>query len=148
MYAADSRILIRIFTCLNIFYMPLLYQNESYAIIGIMMEVHKNLGGGFSEIVYKDAIEYELKTHGIDFKREQKYDVLYKRFVLPHSFYADFVILDKIILEIKSCKQLSEEHVSQCLNYLKVSGLKVALLVNFRRKSLEYKRVVLEKFSN
>lgn len=127
--------------------MPLLYQNESYELIGIMFDVHSNLGGGFSEIVYKDAIEYEFRLKKIGFEREKKYDVQYKDTILPHSFYADFVVFDKLILEIKSCKQLTEEHTSQCLNYLKVSGLQVGLLINFKRKSLEYKRIILEKSS-
>lgn len=126
--------------------MPLLYQNDSYRIIGIMIDVHKNLGGGFSEIVYKDAIEYEFRTQNIYFEREKRYDVRYKDVILPHHFYADFVVLDRFVLEIKSCKELSEVHIAQCLNYLKVSGLKVGLLINFRKKSLEYKRIVLEKF--
>ncbi|MBG6061487.1 GxxExxY protein [Flavobacterium sp. CG_9.1] len=119
-----------------------LYEEDTYKIIGALMEVHKNLGKGFSEIVYKDAFEYELKTNGIFFEREKEYLVHYKDIVLNHKFYADFVIVDKIILEIKSTESLHEKHISQCLNYLHVSGHRLAILVNFNKTSLEYKRII------
>jgi GxxExxY protein len=90
---------------------------------------------GFSEIVYKDAFEYELKNK-ISFEREKEYLVHYKDIILNHKFYA--VVLDKIILEIKSTDSLHEKHISQCLNYLHVSGHE-AILVNFNKTSLEYK---------
>jgi GxxExxY protein len=80
----------------------LIYKNESYEIIGICMEVHNNLGAGFLEIVYKDALEYEFRQAGIAFQREKEYVVNYKGIVLPHKFYADFVVFDKIILEVKA----------------------------------------------
>ncbi|MNX31184.1 hypothetical protein D3C86_613610 [compost metagenome] len=119
-----------------------LYEEETYTIIGALMEVHKNLGKGFSEIVYKDAFEYELKRKGIFFEREKEYLVHYKDIILNHKFYADFVVLDKIILEIKSTNSLHEKHISQCLNYLHVSGHRLAILVNFNKTSLEYKRII------
>ena len=120
-----------------------LYQDDTFKIIGILFEVHKNLGKGFSEIVYKDAIEYEFKVNNIPFEREKEYVVNYKNTILNHKFYADFVVYDKIVLEIKSCKTLSESHISQCINYLKVSNNKLAILVNFNKPSLEYKRIIL-----
>ena len=119
-----------------------LYEEDTYKIIGALIEVHKNLGKGFSEIVYKDAFEYELNKIGISFEREKEYLVHYKDTVLNHKFYADFVVLDKIILEIKSTDSLHEKHISQCLNYLHVSGHRLALLVNFNKTSLEYKRII------
>lgn len=119
-----------------------LYEEDTYKIIGSLMEVHKNLGKGFSEIVYKDAFEYELKRNEIFFEREKEYFVHYKDIILNHKFYADFVILDKIILEIKSTDSLHEKHISQCLNYLHVSGHRLAILVNFNKTSLEYKRII------
>ena len=119
-----------------------LYEDNTYKIIGILFEVHKNLGKGFSEIVYKDALEYEFNLHEIEFEREKEYAVNYKNTFLKHKFYADFVVYDKIILEIKSCKTLDESHISQCINYLKVSNNKLALLVNFNKSSLEYKRII------
>nr|WP_309759708.1 GxxExxY protein [Flavobacterium sp.] len=119
-----------------------LYEEDTYKIIGALIEVHKNLGKGFSEIVYKDAFEYELKKNKISFEREKEYLVHYKDIILNHKFYADFVVLDKIILEIKSTDSLHEKHISQCLNYLHVSGHRLAILVNFNKTSLEYKRII------
>lgn len=119
-----------------------LYENDTYKIIGALIEVHKNLGKGFSEIVYKDAFEYELKKINFSFEREKEYLVHYKDIILNHKFYADFVVLDKIIIEIKSTESLHEKHISQCLNYLHVSGHRLAILVNFNKTSLEYKRII------
>ncbi|MGB6268760.1 MAG: GxxExxY protein [Olleya sp.] len=120
----------------------LIYKDESYEIIGVLFEVYNNLGSGFSEIVYKDAIEYELKTRNISFKREKEYTVTYKDTVLSHKFYADFVIYNKIILEIKVAREIHDKHIAQCLNYLKVSNNKLAILANFKNQSLEYKRII------
>ena len=117
-------------------------QNETYKIIGLCMEVHNNLGKGFSEIVYKDALEIEFKDAGIDYQREKEYSVNYKGIILPHKFYADFVVFGNIILEIKSAKNIIDEHIAQALNYLKVSQNKVALIENFNNDKLQYKRLV------
>lgn len=106
------------------------------------MEVHRNLGHGFLEIVYKDAIEYEMKSEGVSYKREKRYDIWYKDVKLSHNFYADFVVYDKVILEVKSVQGIANEHIAQTINYLKASENKVALLVNFGRKSLEWKRLI------
>lgn len=121
----------------------IIYKEESYQIIGKCMEVHNQLGAGFLEIVYKDALEYEFRNANISFEREKEYEVLYKDIILPHRFYADFVVFDKIILEIKGVSALSDEFTDQCINYLKVSGCKLALLVNFGELKLNYKRIVL-----
>ncbi len=121
----------------------IIYKDESYRIIGLCMEVHKNLGKGFLEVVYKDALEYELKQAHIPFEREKEYVVRYKDIILPHKFYADFVVYDKIILEIKCVSNLGNEHIAQTMNYLKISGCKLGLLVNFGKLSLEFKRVIL-----
>lgn len=121
----------------------IIYKEESFRIIGLCMEVHNNLGKGFLEIVYKDALEYEFRKSNIPFEREKEYVVNYKEIVLPHKFYADFVVFDKIILEVKGIAGIAEEHIAQTLNYLKVSGLKLGLIVNFGELSLQYKRVVL-----
>ena len=107
------------------------------------MIVHRELGHGFLEIVYKDALELEFKKNDIQFEREQEYVVNYKGIKLPHRFYADFVLMDKIILEVKGMSGLVDEHVAQTLNYLKVSENKLGLLVNFGTPSLQYKRIVL-----
>jgi GxxExxY protein len=121
----------------------MIYKKESYDIIGTLFEVHGNLGGGFLEVVYKDAIEYEFKSKNISFEREKEYLINYKNIVLPHHFYADFVVFDNIILEIKSVKEFHPKHIAQCINYLKVSENKLCLLVNFQNDSLEFRRIVL-----
>ncbi len=121
----------------------LIYKEESYKIIGLCMEVHRQLGKGFLEIVYKDALEYEFRQANIPYKREKEYTVNYKGIVLPHKFYADFVVYDKIILEAKAIKALTDEHTGLVMNYLKVSTLNLGLLVNFGEQSLNSKRIVL-----
>ena len=123
--------------------MGIIHKEESYQIIGICIEVHNNLGAGFSEIVYKDALELEFKNAKIEYSREKEYTVNYKGIILSHKFYADFVIFDKIILEVKGKNKIADEHIAQCINYLKVSGNNLALLVNFGEPKLNYKRIVL-----
>lgn len=119
------------------------YKKESYEIIGICMEVHNNLGPGFLEIVYKDALEYEFKKSGVLYEREKQYIVNYKGIELPHKFYADFVVFDSIILEVKAVSAICDEFIAQSINYLKVSNNKLALIVNFGELKLNYKRLVL-----
>ena len=103
------------------------------------MEVHRELGFGFSEIVYKDAMEIESTIKSILVEREKEYDVNYKGKKLRHKFYADFVMFDNIIVEIKAC---ADEHIAQTLIYLKVSGCVIGLIINFGKKSHEHKRLV------
>ena len=90
----------------------IIFKEESFQIVGILFEVHNNLGGGFSEIVYKDALEYEFKNLNIPFEREKEYVVKYKDTILNHKFYADFILFDKIILELKSCEKLDPKHIA------------------------------------
>ena len=123
----------------------IIYKEECYKIVGILFEVHKNLGKGFSEIVYKDAIEYEFQSNNIHYEREKEFSVNYKNTILKHKFYADFVIFDKIILEVKTIDCFNNSHYNQCLNYLKISENKLALLANFNLISLEYKRIIDSK---
>jgi GxxExxY protein len=118
-------------------------QKESYQIIGICMEVHRILGKGLLEIVYKDAIEYELNNKKIPYEREKKYKVEYKGIILPHYFYSDFVVFDKIILEIKSQKGIVDKHYSWVINYLGISKCPLGLIINFGENSLVAKRVIL-----
>jgi GxxExxY protein len=122
-----------------------LYKEENYLIVGLLYEVHKNLGKGFSEIVYKDALEFEFEQSNIPYKREEEFSVKYKNTTLKHKFFADFVVFDKIILEIKTVDCFNASHYNQCLNYLKVSGHKLAILANFNLVSLEYKRIIDSK---
>ena len=121
----------------------LIYKEESYEIIGKCMEVHNNLGAGFLEIVYKDALEYEFKKAGIPYEREKEYTVNYKEIILPHKFHADFMVFDNIILEVKAVSGIVDKHIAQAINYLKVSKNKLALVVNFGELRLNYKRILL-----
>ncbi|KAF2341779.1 GxxExxY protein [Flavobacterium tistrianum] len=118
-------------------------EKETYKIIGICMEVHRNLGPGLLEVVYKDALEVEFKENNIPFEREKEYSIEYKGKVLAHKFYSDFVINEDVILEVKAIKEFSSEHIAQILNYIKLSDSEVGLLVNFQTKSLQYKRYIL-----
>ncbi|HEY1039138.1 MAG TPA: GxxExxY protein [Bacteroidia bacterium] len=115
----------------------------TYKIIGCCYDVHNELGKGFSEIVYKDALEYELNRKNISFTREKKFEIKYKEVILQHSFYADFVINNQIILEVKAQQGVIDEHTKQVLNYLAVSECEIGLLVNFGESSLKYKRLAL-----
>ncbi|MCF8349058.1 MAG: GxxExxY protein [Bacteroidales bacterium] len=122
----------------------MIYKDLAYDIFGVCMEVHNNLGAGFLEVVYKDALEYEFRNAGINYEREKEYVVQYKDEILPHKFYADFVVYDDIILEVKALsKGFSDQHIAMCINYLKVSGHQLALLVNFGEPRLNFKRIVL-----
>jgi GxxExxY protein len=118
-------------------------QPETQLLIGLAFDVHSILGKGFLEIVYKDALEYELKQKSILYHREKEYIVNYKGIILPHKFYADFVVFDKIILEIKAKEGIADVHYSQTLNYRKVSECRVGLILNFGEPFLKVKRVVL-----
>jgi len=120
-----------------------LFKEETYESIGICMDVHRTLGHGFLEIVYKDAIEFEVRKKGLPYNREKEYTIEYKGIILPHKFFADFVLFDKIILEIKAAEGgLADDQIAQTINYLKASGCKIGLLVNFGRSKLEYKRLI------
>jgi GxxExxY protein len=118
-------------------------EEETYKIIGICMEVHRTLGPGLLEIIYKDALEIEFKENNIPFEREKEFKINYKGKILPHNFYADFIVNEDIILEVKAVKEFSNEHIAQVLNYLKLANSEIGLMVNFQTKSLEYKRFAL-----
>ena len=107
------------------------------------MEVHRILGSGLSEIVYKDALEYEFKKNDIPFEREKEFKIQYKDIIRPHSFYADFIVYDEIILEIKTSKEIGDEHIAQTLNYINLFWNKLGIIVNFKNKSLEHKRIII-----
>ena len=123
----------------------IIYKKESYDIVGACMEVHGELGAGFLEGVYQEALERELVTRNTPFCREEKLDIIYKGRLLKKHYYADFVCYDKIIVELKSVKELLPEHEAQIFNYLKATGMKLGLLINFGQKSLEYKRIACTK---
>lgn len=120
----------------------IILKEESYQLIGICMEVHRQLGMGFKEIVYKDALEIELMEAGISFQREKLYKIGYKDRILRHKYCADFIVYDSIILEVKSTPVIVNSFIAQAINYLKASGLKLGIIANFGERSFSSKRVV------
>ncbi|MBK8501071.1 MAG: GxxExxY protein [Saprospiraceae bacterium] len=121
----------------------LLYSEESYMIIGSCMKVQSELGHGFLEVVYKDALEIELRLLGIPFQREHCFEIDYRGHSLRHKYYADFKVMDKIIVEAKALDGLPSELMARCINYLKASSYKLCLLVNFGTPNLQWQRIVL-----
>ncbi|MDA9555592.1 GxxExxY protein [Pelobium sp.] len=120
----------------------ILFKEESFEIIGACMKTHSALGCGYKEAIYQDALEVELKRRSIFFEREKKYKVIYEGVTLKHHFIADFVIHKNIIIELKSTKEIINPFIAQTINYLKASGLKLGIIINFGLPSLEYKRIV------
>ena len=106
------------------------------------MEVHKELGCGFLEAVYQEALGQEFSLQRIPNKAQPIIDILYKGVLLEKKYQPDFVCYEKIIVEIKSVSSLSGAEEAQLINYLKATGLKTGLLINFGSKSLEHKRFV------
>jgi len=115
---------------------------RTYKIIGAAMEVHKELGCGFLEAVYQEALEREFSVQEISYKSQPAVQIVYKDKPLNKTYQPDFVCFDEVIVEIKAVSGLSGIEEAQLINYLKATGLKVGLLINFGAKSLEYKRLV------
>lgn len=120
----------------------LLLKKEVYNIIGAAMEVHKELGNGYLEAVYQEALWLEMDKANIPFIDQKEMTINYKGKQLCKKYIADFICYNSVIVEIKALNMLTTEHESQLLNYLKTTGIKVGVLINFGAKSLEYKRMV------
>ena len=120
----------------------LILKDESYELIGICMEVHRELGMGFREIIYKDALEYEFQQRDIPYERERPYLVRYKSITLPRRYNADFIVFDSIILEVKASTLIVDGFVKQTINYLKASNLQLGIIANFGQNSFVSKRVI------
>ena len=118
------------------------YGEKSYPIIGVCMEVHRILGPGLLEIVYKDALEYEFQKKGIPYEREKKYEVAYKAIILPHYYFADFVVFGDVILEIKAVGGIVDEFIKQTLNYMSIAQSPLGIIANFGTLSLQHKRLL------
>jgi GxxExxY protein len=120
----------------------ILLAKESYELIGLCMEVHRILGPGFSEVIYKDALEFELKNHNIPYSREKLFKVEYKGCTLRNKYKADFVVYDSIILEAKAVSSIIDRFIAITINYLRASGVKLGIIANFGERSFKYKRIV------
>ncbi|MCY2687813.1 GxxExxY protein [Salinimicrobium sp. TH3] len=124
---------------------PLLFEQETYKIIGACMEVHKKMGSGFLESVYQEVLAKEFRKEEIPFEDQKKLNLHYEGEKLNKYFIADFVCYDKIILEIKSVSFLNKNLESQVINYLKATNKEIGLLINFGEKSLKWKRFINSK---
>jgi GxxExxY protein len=109
----------------------LLYRDEVFRIQGAIFEVHRTLGPGFLESAYPECLDLELRARGVEFVPLKRLPLTYKGRPLRQSFVADFVCFDRIILELKALREVAPEHRAQTLNYLRATGLKLGLLVNF-----------------
>ena len=121
----------------------LLFAEEIYNITGAAMDVQNELGTGFLEPVYQEALAIEMNARGIPFEREKELTIEYKGYILDKKYYADFVCYDDIIVELKAVDAIKNEHVAQVLNYLHASQKKLGYIINFGVKPLQRKRVVL-----
>jgi GxxExxY protein len=117
------------------------YEDMTYQIIGAALEVHKQLGCGFLEAVYGEALEMELKSRNIPYEREKILSLFYKGQTMKQYYVADFVCYDSIIVELKAVAKLESIHDAQVLNYLKATNMDVGLLINFGEESLTRKRL-------
>ena len=117
------------------------YDQELYAIIGAAMEVQNELGEGFLELVYHDALNMELRLRDIPYETEKQIAIHYKGQPLDRIYKADLVCYDKIVVELKSVEKLKAEHTAQLLNYLKATGMPMGILINFGEKPLRDKIV-------
>jgi GxxExxY protein len=118
---------------------------RTHEIIGAALEVHKELGHGFLEAVYQEALQIEFSSRQIPFQKEVGLPIYYKGTVISQSYRADFICYKGIVVELKAVNQLSGKEESQIINYLKSTGLEVGLLLNFGSRSLEYKRFIFER---
>ena len=123
--------------------MRIIYKDESYAITGAAFEVYKQLGHGFLESVYQEALEVEFQKRGIPYEREKELQIYYDGNPLKQTYRADFVCYDSIIVELKAVADIDDAHRSQIYNYLKATGYKLGILLNFGHyDGLEYERKV------
>lgn len=119
--------------------MTLLYQEESNYLLGLAFQLHQELGCGFKEKIYQDAFEVLLKENNVPYIREAHICLQYHGVALEHDFYYDFLCYDKIGVELKAVSEMIGEFESQLINYLHVSNHQLGLLLNFGKRSLQYK---------
>ena len=120
----------------------LLFEDETYQLIGACIKVHKKLGNGFAEAIYHEALEKELKKAAIPFEYHKKLDIYYEGKKLQNYFISDFVCYNKIILEIESVQNIQQSQKQEVINHLRSTECQVGLLINFGEKSLTWKRFI------
>jgi GxxExxY protein len=123
-----------------------LYADITHKVIGCAMEVHKFLGNGFQEVIYQRALGYEMHKSGLGFQREIEQNIFYKDLAEPiGTRRADFIVEERVLVEIKAIAKLEEVHWAQTINYLRAYKFEVGLLINFGSKSLEFKRFLQDR---
>ncbi|MFL5027875.1 MAG: GxxExxY protein [Microvirga sp.] len=125
----------------------LIYAEEAYRIQGAVFEVSRNLGVGFLEAVYQECLALEFAARGIPFQATPKLSLTYKGTTLAQTYAPDFVCFDRIIVELKATRELAPEHRAQVLNYLRVTDLRLGLLVNFGSSRAVVQRLALSDFN-
>ncbi len=120
----------------------ILHQELAYQIVGLAMQVHTRLGNGFLEKVYENALMVLLHKAGIDAVQQAPITVLFDGESIG-TYYADILVENKIILELKTVSEISDSHKAQALNYLKATGLNLAMVFNFANPRMEYQRIIL-----
>lgn len=118
---------------------------ETYAIIGAAMRVHRELGCGFLEAVYQEAMQVELRGLGLPFESQREFHVRYRGRPLDGRYRADLVCYGHVLVELKALQRLTGTEEAQVINYLKAAKLRLGLLINFGRPSLEYRRFLLDE---
>lgn len=119
-----------------------LYKDLTYAVIGAGIEVHRELGSGFLEYVYEEALSYELTLRKVPFARQPELDLHYKGYLIPKKYRPDLVVDNKIIVEVKATSGLTKVGEAQLHHYLKGTNLRIGLLLNFGARSLETRRII------
>ena len=123
--------------------MDLIYRDETYAIQGACFEVYKTIGSGFLEAVYQEALAVEFQMRGVPYQKQAELKLQYKNHPLKQTYKPDFICFEKIIVEIKAVSELAGEHEAQLMNYLKITGLRLGLLVNFGH----YPKIEIKRFA-
>ena len=118
---------------------------RTFAVIGAAIEVHKQLGCGFLEAVYQEALAIEFSKRNIPFRREVRLPIHYKGQLLATAYCADFICFDAAVIELKALAHMSGTEEAQLISYLKATGYEVGLLLNFGGRSLQHRRLVLSK---
>ena len=119
----------------------ILYEDLSYRIIGLAMEVHSKLGYGFLEKAYENALILLFRREGIQAKQQAPVKVYFDGEVVG-EYFADILVEDRIILELKAMDKITDVHKAQALNYLRATGLRLAVILNFGKKRIEYERLI------
>lgn len=114
---------------------------KTYAVIGAAMMVHRELGPGFLESAYGDALEMEFQSRGIPYEREKELEILYKGVPIKTRYFADFICYGEVVVELKTVEEIADVHRAQVIHYLKATNLKRGLIINFKNKSLQYERI-------